>query len=106
MKKWKWLRKYSQFFYKITMLFALSVFASKSEKQVAPLASRPNQNAWIYCSWGNPKWKAPRGSKLETYAQGWRGEGLKKGYKQPTCHPKKEPKRPNGAFNDEPCHDM
>jgi len=58
------------------------------------------------CSWGNPKWKAPRGSKLETYAQGGRGGGLKKGLKQPTRRPKKEPKRPNGAFNDKPCHDM
>ncbi len=39
-------------------------------------------------SWGNPKWKAPRGSKLETYAQGGRGGGLKKGLKQPNSPPK------------------
>jgi len=47
MKKWKWLKKYSQYFYKIIILVVLSVFASKSGKQVAPLTSRPNQNAWI-----------------------------------------------------------
>jgi hypothetical protein len=51
-------------------------------------------------SWGNPKWKAPRGSKLETYTQRGEGGGLKKGLKQLTHHPNKEPKRPNGAFND------
>jgi hypothetical protein len=60
------------------MLVALSVFASKSRKQVALLSQGPIKMHEYKCSWGNPKWKEPRGSKLETYAQGGRGGGLKK----------------------------
>ncbi len=55
---------------------------------------------------GIPSGKHQGGPNLKPMPKGGGEEALKKGYKQPTCRPKKEPKRPNGAFNDEPCHDM